>query len=135
MGAGQSVSANDNAAEKTCVDDTETNVSSSSSSKASSAPSTKKVVAKKVKQPPKNETGYDRAQRVCRKKKRAYDACYTAQLSSKEEDCSDLFEEYRSCFLRVIAKDMDKRGVQVSENSMIGEFKEEIADEDDDNDR
>ena len=75
--------------------------------------------------PPKNESGYARAERKCRKKKRDYDACYTAALSSKEEDCSELFESYRTCFMRVMTKDMEKRGVKVSENSMIGEYKEE----------
>jgi hypothetical protein len=85
--------------------------------------------ATKVKsKPPENESGYDRAQRVCRRRKRTYDACYTAQLSSKEEDCNELFEAYRSCFLKVIAKDMEKRGVKVNESSMIGEYKEDIAD-------
>jgi hypothetical protein len=87
------------------------------------------TTTKGKKKPPENESGYERAQRLCRKHKRKYDGCYTAQLSSKEEDCNDLFEEYRSCFLRVMAKDMEKRGVQVNESSMIGEYKEEIADE------
>ena len=76
-----------------------------------------------------NESGYARAQRICRRKKRTYDACYTAQLSSKEEDCNELFESYRNCFLKVIAKDMEKRGVKVNETSMIGEYKEETAEE------
>ena len=80
-----------------------------------------------------SSSGYDRATRVCRKKKRAYDACYTAQLTSKEEDCDELFETYRTCFLRVIAKDMKRRGVKVSENSMIGEYKAEEDDEVDNN--
>ena len=53
----------------------------------------------------------------------------TAQLSSKEEDCNELFESYRNCFLKVIAKDMEKRGVKVNETSMIGEYKEETAEE------
>ena len=79
--------------------------------------------------PLENESGYARAQRICRRKKRTYDACYTAQLSSKEEDCNELFENYRNCFLKVIAKDMEKRGVKVNENSMIGEYKEETAEE------
>ena len=108
--------------------------SSSSPSTNTDNPSPNNNKENKVKsKPPKNETGYDRATRVCRKKKRAYDACYTAQLTSKEEDCDELFETYRTCFLRVIAKDMEKRGVKVSENSMIGEYKAEEDDEDDDN--
>jgi hypothetical protein len=84
--------------------------------------------AAKVKSKPENESGYNRAQRVCRRKKRSYDACYTAQLSSKDEDCNELFEAYRSCFLGVIAKDMERRGVKVNESSMIGEYKEDVAD-------
>ncbi len=79
--------------------------------------------------PPKNESGYARAERLCRRKKRVYDACYTAALSSKEEDCEDLFDDYRSCFLKAMTKDMEKRGVQVSSGSMVGEFKEEVEDD------
>jgi hypothetical protein len=74
---------------------------------------------------PKNESGYARAERLCRKKKRVYDACYTAALSSKEEDCEELFDAYRSCFLRVMTKDMEKRGIKVNSGSMVGEFKED----------
>eukprot|EP00970_Alexandrium_tamarense_P009658 scaffold1936_cov201-Alexandrium_tamarense.AAC.11 len=79
--------------------------------------------------PPRNESSYAKAQRKCNKKKISYDACYTAALSSKEEDCADLFESYKSCFLRVMTNDMERRGVKVKEGSMIGEYKEEIEDE------
>ncbi len=78
---------------------------------------------------PKNESGYARAERLCRKKKRIYDACYTAALSSKEEDCEELFDSYRMCFLKNMTRDMEKRGVQVSSGSMVGEFKEEVEDD------
>lgn len=121
MGAGQSQTANDAAP----IPSSSTHTAGDTS-QATAVDATKESKVK----PPKNETGYARAQRVCRKKKRTYDACYTAQLSSKEEDCHDIFEEYRTCFLRVMAKDMEKRGVKVSENSMIGEYKDEVADED-----
>mmetsp|Transcript_9361 Transcript_9361/g.15403 ORF Transcript_9361/g.15403 Transcript_9361/m.15403 type:complete len:137 (-) Transcript_9361:227-637(-) len=80
-------------------------------------------------QPPKNESGYARAERLCRKKKRVYDACYTAALSSKDEDCEELFDAYRSCFLKAMTKDMEKRGVKVSSGSMVGEYKEEVEDD------
>ena len=83
----------------------------------------------KRKPPPKNESGYARAERLCRKKKRIYDACYTAALSSKEEDCEELFDAYRLCFLKNMTKDMEKRGVQVNSGSMVGEFKEEVEDD------
>eukprot|EP00584_Thalassiosira_punctigera_P023837 CAMPEP_0172554218 /NCGR_PEP_ID=MMETSP1067-20121228/53695_1 /TAXON_ID=265564 ORGANISM="Thalassiosira punctigera, Strain Tpunct2005C2" /NCGR_SAMPLE_ID=MMETSP1067 /ASSEMBLY_ACC=CAM_ASM_000444 /LENGTH=133 /DNA_ID=CAMNT_0013342545 /DNA_START=48 /DNA_END=449 /DNA_ORIENTATION=+ len=126
MGSGQSHSSGgdasgSNLSPSTAASQVTKNISSSSQP-VSSPPTTLKPKRK----PPKNESGYSRAQRVCRKKKRAYDACYTAALSSKEEDCDDLFEVYRTCFLRVMAKDMEKRGVEVSENSMIGEYKEEL---------
>ena len=104
-------------------------------SESSTTPTTTKNTSStnnKAKSPPKNETGYDKATRICRKKKRLYDACYTAQLSDKEENCEELFETYRNCFMRVMHKDMAKRGVKISENSMIGEYKEDVADEDDD---
>ena len=123
MGSGQSLPSNDTSSELSSSSDPSTNYPSPNENKEN------KVKSK----PPKNETGYDRATRVCRKKKRAYDACYTAQLTSKEEDCDELFETYRTCFLRVIAKDMERRGVKVSENSMIGEYKAEEAEEDDNN--
>lgn len=92
----------------------------------SSTRSSKTNVNKKSKVPPESESGYARAQRICHKKKRTYDACYTAQLTSKDEDCNDLFEDYRNCFLKIMANDMEKRGVKVSESSMIGECKDEI---------
>mmetsp|Transcript_20059 Transcript_20059/g.43506 ORF Transcript_20059/g.43506 Transcript_20059/m.43506 type:complete len:132 (-) Transcript_20059:268-663(-) len=129
MGSGQSRAANDDGEKSfsSTASHTPEIISSSSSQDLSSQPINTKGNAKP--NPPKNESGPARAERICRKKKRAYDACYTAQLSSKEEDCSDLFESYKTCFLRVMTKDMEKRGVKVSENSMIGEYKEEIADE------
>ena len=83
----------------------------------------------KRKPPPKNESGYARAERLCRKKKRIYDACYTAALSSKEEDCEELFDSYRLCFLKNMTRDMEKRGVRVNSGSMVGEFKEEVEDD------
>jgi hypothetical protein len=76
---------------------------------------------------PENESGYAKAERICRKKKRVYDACYTAALSIKEEDCEELFDVYRACFLRVLTKDMEKRGVKVKSGSMIGEYKDEVG--------
>lgn len=79
--------------------------------------------------PPRNESSFARAQRKCSKKKRAYDACYTAQLTGKGEECDDLFEAYRTCFLRWMSKDMESRGVAVKEGSMIAEFKEETDDD------
>lgn len=75
--------------------------------------------------PPSRESGYARAKRKCLKKQRLYDACYTAALSSKEEDCGELFEAYRTCFLKWMHKDMERRGVRVSEGSLVGEFLEE----------
>ena len=33
--------------------------------------------------------------------------------------------------MRVMHRDMENRGVKVSENSMIGEYREDVADEDD----
>ena len=81
----------------------------------------------KIKSAPKNESGYAKAERICRKKKRVYDACYTAALSSKEEDCEELFDTYRKCFLRVLTKDMEKRGVKVNSGSMLGEYQDEVS--------
>ena len=114
MGSTQSVPATENAGE-------------AARQPAPASSDSKRAKAK----PPANESAYARAQRICRKKKRAYDGCYTAALSSKEEDCGGLFEAYRACFLRVMSTDMERRGVKVSENSMVGEYKEEVADDED----
>ena len=127
MGSGQSSHATDDVAGKVPVSSGES--SQTSGGEASTRTDQSQAAPKPKKQPPPNESGYAKAERICRKKKRAYDACYTAALSSKEEDCSDLFESYRSCFLRVMAKDMEKRGVKVSENSMIGEYKDDVEDD------
>ncbi|KAL3781983.1 hypothetical protein ACHAW5_006073 [Stephanodiscus triporus] len=126
MGSGSSCPANEDTWSSSGNSDNE-GLTTKDSRKAEDASLTTVTEAKS--KPPKNETGYARAQRICRRKKRAYDACYTAQLSSKEEDCNELFEAYRNCFLNVIAKDMEKRGVKVNEKSMIGEHKGESADE------
>ena len=75
------------------------------------------------------ESGYTLARRKCAKKQRLYDACYTAALSSKDEDCGELFEAYRTCFLKWMSKDMEKRGVKVNGGSMVGEFLEELNDD------
>lgn len=134
MGSGQSSLANaqDSATGKTSPStSTATTAAGTKMASLSSSDSSPLTTTKPKRKPPKNESGYSRAHRICGKKKRTYDACYTAQLSSKEEDCDDLFEAYRTCFLRVMAKDMERRGVKVSENSMIGEYIDEIADEDD----
>lgn len=123
MGSGQSRTLN-NEAEKSSP-----TASRSTENVSSSLDVPQSINAKGAAKQNINESGPARAQRICRKKKRAYDACYTAQLSSKEEDCNDLFDQYRSCFLRVMTRDMEKRGVKVSENSMIGEYKEDTAED------
>mmetsp|Transcript_22967 Transcript_22967/g.34632 ORF Transcript_22967/g.34632 Transcript_22967/m.34632 type:complete len:136 (-) Transcript_22967:372-779(-) len=96
---------------------------------SSNASNTNTNTSKIKRTAPKNESGYARAERLCRKKKRVYDACYTVALSSKEEDCEELFDTYRSCFLKAMTKDMEKRGIQVNSGSMVGEFKEEVEDD------
>lgn len=108
------------------IDTTITKSQSNDDDKSSNSNNTTKI---KRKPPPKNESGYARAERICRKKKRVYDACYTAALSSKDEDCEELFDAYRSCFLKAMTKDMENRGVKVSSGSMVGEFKEEVEDD------
>ena len=77
----------------------------------------------------RKESSYDLATRKCATARRHYDACYTAALSSKEENCGELFDVYKSCFLKWMSVDMKRRGVQVSEGSMVGEFLEEEEDD------
>uniref|UniRef100_A0A7S2M0W9 Uncharacterized protein n=1 Tax=Skeletonema marinoi TaxID=267567 RepID=A0A7S2M0W9_9STRA len=104
-------------------------IDTTTKSQSSNASNTNTNTSKIKRTAPKNESGYARSERLCRKKKRVYDACYTAALSSKEEDCEELFDTYRSCFLKAMTKDMEKRGIQVNSGSMVGEFKEEVEDD------
>lgn len=127
MGAGNSRPSTDASGTISTTQQTTTTAASHLNNQLSTKSSSSSINTKEKKKPPENESVYYRAQRICRKQKRKYDACYTAQLSSKEEDCNDLFEAYRTCFLRIMAKDMENRGVKVSESSMIGEYKDEIA--------
>ncbi len=67
---------------------------------------------------PKNLSGYARVEYKCRRKRRAYDACYSQLyggfLVAKETDstgCDDVFEDWRQCILRGMKKDREKRGL------------------------
>jgi hypothetical protein len=101
---------------------------STPSSPPTEAPPTAPTQTTPSTQPP-TESGYALAKRKCLKKQRLYDACYTAALSSKDEDCGELFEAYRTCFLKWMSRDMVRRGVRVSGGSMVGEFLEEESED------
>mmetsp|Transcript_16541 Transcript_16541/g.47621 ORF Transcript_16541/g.47621 Transcript_16541/m.47621 type:complete len:143 (-) Transcript_16541:1524-1952(-) len=83
--------------------------------------------------------GFERVQRKCRKKKRAYDKCYaewyggafvSAKLENEREDCDDLFEGYKHCILMGMKQDRDRRGVGASKpGSALAEFEKEQIEE------
>lgn len=81
----------------------------------------------------KNLSGFARVQHKCRRKKRAYDACYSQLyggfLLAKETDstgCDEVFEDWRACILRGMKKDREKRGLpRPKKESILAELDED----------
>mmetsp|Transcript_15944 Transcript_15944/g.34658 ORF Transcript_15944/g.34658 Transcript_15944/m.34658 type:complete len:138 (-) Transcript_15944:224-637(-) len=82
-------------------------------------------------------TGFHLVQYKCRRKKKAYDACYNKWYGSTitvgrldddaRENCDDLFEAYQHCILLGMKKDRDRRGLgKANEDSAIGTFEAEV---------
>ena len=68
----------------------------------------------------------------CRKKKKAWSTCVGSfygrfssgkALEDEEADCDDLFEQYRSCYLKGLLKDRQRKGLDPpQEGTMLAEF-------------
>jgi Uncharacterised protein family (UPF0203) len=82
--------------------------------------------------PKKQErAGMDAVNFKCRKKKAAYDRCVsewynerflTGKSISQEEECGNLFESYRQCYLKGIKREFfDKGKKQPKEGSILAE--------------
>jgi hypothetical protein len=71
----------------------------------------------------------------CRKKKRAWSKCVADHYEQKflpgkslepEEDCDDLFETFRQCYMKGLLKERQKKGMPPpKEGTMLHEFMEE----------
>jgi Uncharacterised protein family (UPF0203) len=89
--------------------------------------------------PRKERKGYDLVQYKCRRRKAAYDRCYsdwynkkflTAQDINRDETCDELFEKWRECMLRGMIKEREREGLPPpKKGSMLSEFMEEQSNE------
>ena len=89
--------------------------------------------------PRKERKGYDLVQYKCRRRKAAYDRCYsdwyskrflTAEDINRDETCDGLFEKWRECMLRGMLKEREREGLPPPhKGSILGEFVEEQSDE------
>ena len=87
----------------------------------------------------KGYTGFKLVEYQCRKKKKAYSKCHAQWYSSgflsgkditRDENCDDLFEEYRLCVLRGMKREREKKGLPPArEGSMLAELDDEEDDE------
>ena len=86
---------------------------------------------------PKREQrkGFDLVQHKCRRRKAAYDRCYTSWYKQKfltakdihrDESCDDLFDKWKECMMRGMMKEREREGLgPPKEGSILGEFLEE----------
>ena len=120
---GSSSSISMGSSQSTTVETPTSNTIDSSISNESSPP------AKTSNKPKK--TGIALVEHRCRKKKAAYDKCHSSWYNDRflkmksidqAEDCGDLFEAWRQCYLKNMKKEFfDKEKKQVSENSLLGQ--------------
>lgn len=108
--------------------------------KKESLPEKVKMQLLNVEKKPKNERkGYDLVQYKCRRRKASYDRCYSDWYSNKfltgedlnrDETCDELFEKWKECILRGMAKEREKEGLPPPhKESLLGEFMEEQSNE------
>ena len=84
---------------------------------------------------PKNLTGAALVEYRCRKKKKAWSSCVGTfyqrfssgkVLEDEEADCDDLFEQYRSCYMKGMLMLREKKGLDPpKEGTILAEFVEE----------
>jgi carboxypeptidase C (cathepsin A) len=76
-------------------------------------------------------TGIDLVNHKCRKKKASYDKCVskwynerflTGKSINQEEECGELFDIYKQCYLKHLKREFfDKGGKKVKEGSLLAE--------------
>jgi hypothetical protein len=134
MGSSQSVPE-----ARTATLDTASEIKSSLPEKET-LPDSVKAQSTNIDQKPKKERkGYDLVQNKCRRRKASYDKCYSDWYSKKfltgedlnrNETCDELFEKWKECMLRGMAKEREKEGLPPPhKESLLGEFMEQQSDE------
>lgn len=91
----------------------------------------------KTKQPPPNLSGPALVEWKCRKRKRAWNKCVGGWYNDRflpgkaledersEQNCDELFERFRHCYMRGMLEEQKKKGLKIEEGSMLAEFAEE----------
>jgi len=89
------------------------------------------------KQPPPNLSGPALVEWKCRKRKKAWNSCVGGWYNDRflpgkaledersEQNCDELFEKFRQCYMRGMLAEQKKKGLKISENSMLAEFADE----------
>jgi len=97
------------------------------------------AVEKKTRKKKRNKNSVDYE---CRKQKRSWSRCVSTHYEKKflpgkslepEEDCDDLFDSFRDCYMRGMLKQRQEKGLaQPKKDSMLHEFMVEEGMVDDD---
>ena len=87
--------------------------------------------------PPKNLSGPALIEYRCRKKKNAWISCtsnfyksrfLTGEALGQDGECEDLFELYKSCYVKGMLKERQRKGLgPPREGTLLAEFIEEIG--------
>lgn len=89
------------------------------------------------KQPPPNLSGPALVEWKCRKRKQTWNKCVGGWYNNRflpgkaledersEQDCDELFEKFRLCYMRGMLEEQEKKGLKIEEGSMLAEFAEE----------
>eukprot|EP00525_Craspedostauros_australis_P001087 CAMPEP_0198124242 /NCGR_PEP_ID=MMETSP1442-20131203/39505_1 /TAXON_ID= /ORGANISM="Craspedostauros australis, Strain CCMP3328" /LENGTH=143 /DNA_ID=CAMNT_0043783611 /DNA_START=131 /DNA_END=562 /DNA_ORIENTATION=- len=118
---------------------TETNDEQSTMTTTSTSTSTSTSRGRKQANP-KGLTGVRLVEYRCRKSRKAWNGCVSEIYNGKflsgesmepEGDCDDLFERYRTCYMRGMLKQRQKQGLPPpKEGTMLHEFMEEEEQDD-----
>eukprot|EP00980_Cylindrotheca_fusiformis_P012715 scaffold3108_cov152-Cylindrotheca_fusiformis.AAC.6 len=106
--------------------------------KSSSSPTEKDdgMPTKRRRAPP-NLSGPALVDYKCRKKKKAWSRCVGGWYKDRflpgkaledersEENCDDLFENFKQCYMKGMLAEQKKKGLQIKEGSILGEYVEE----------
>jgi hypothetical protein len=91
----------------------------------------------KRKKPPSNISGPALVEYKCRKKKKAFTRCVGGWYNDRflpgkaledersEENCEELFEVFKQCYVRGMVAEQKKKGLKIEEGSMLAEYMEE----------
>ena len=75
--------------------------------------------------------------KVCRKKERRWKRCVSGwygdrflpgralETERSEDNCDELFEAFRVCYMRALLAEREKKGLNVTDGSVLAEFVEE----------